>query len=159
MGGLFALRPYRGPSDQALSLELFVSTRPDLAALPLPPPAKRSLIEQQHLARTRDYEGRFTSEGRAFMEVDGGVVGEVWVHRTKHELRLVDIAVLPARQGQGLGTRVLEDLIQEARESRLPLRLAVLRDNRARRLYERLGFRTVEPVDETALYQEMELCS
>jgi GNAT superfamily N-acetyltransferase len=48
---------------------------------------------------------------------------------------------------QGVGTRLLSGLLAEAREGGLTtLSLSVERDNAARRIYERLGFQTVEEV-------------
>ena len=43
-------------------------------------------------------------------------------------------------QRQGIGTRVLQMLIEEARRAGKPITLGVVKINPARRLYERLGF-------------------
>jgi GNAT superfamily N-acetyltransferase len=40
--------------------------------------------------------------------------------------------ILPAFQGLGIGTALVLELIEEARSAQLPLRLRVLRANRAR---------------------------
>lgn len=55
----------------------------------------------------------------------------------------------PAHQGRGLGSAVLERLLQRIDADAAPVRLNVLQGSDARRLYERHGF-TVEvqdPVD------------
>ena len=64
-------------------------------------------------------------------------------------LFLRNVALLPMFQGQGIGTKVIRTIMAEAAGRRLPLRLQVLRANRARELYERLGFR---PYGETATH-------
>ena len=47
-------------------------------------------------------------------------------------------------QGRGIGTALIGDLLAEANEGGVPVRLRVLRTDRpASRLYERLGFRSV----------------
>lgn len=51
------------------------------------------------------------------------------------------IAIARRHQGQGIGTLVLRDVLAEA--GARPVRLNVLNVNRARSLYERLGFRVV----------------
>ena len=61
--------------------------------------------------------------------------------RTDHVF-LRNVALLPEFQGQGIGTRVIQGVRVEAAELGLPVRLQVLKANRARLLYERLGFRT-----------------
>ncbi|WP_298253263.1 GNAT family N-acetyltransferase [uncultured Arthrobacter sp.] len=56
----------------------------------------------------------------------------------------LSIGVVRARRGRGIGSRLLDALISEARGHGLPcLSLSVEPDNHARRLYERVGFRTV----------------
>jgi ribosomal protein S18 acetylase RimI-like enzyme len=55
-----------------------------------------------------------------------------------------EIQIQPERQSRGVGTRVLKDIIAEAHRRRKPVRLRVgLKNERAFRLYERLGFRRV----------------
>ena len=51
-----------------------------------------------------------------------------------------EIQILPEYQGNGLGTKILEEQIQYAKSLGLPLRLQVLRENKAQQLYLRLGF-------------------
>jgi ribosomal protein S18 acetylase RimI-like enzyme len=51
---------------------------------------------------------------------------------------LVVVEVLPEWQGQGIGTRVVSRVVQEA--GGVPVSLHVLKGNPARALYERLGF-------------------
>lgn len=56
-------------------------------------------------------------------------------------LFLADVQIAASAQGRGLGSRIVEEAVARARARRLPLRLRVLHLNRARALYERLGFR------------------
>ena len=63
----------------------------------------------------------------------------------EQEIRIVDIALLPAFRGSGLGSQVLAALQARARRAGKPLTIHVETNNPARRLYERLGF--VEQAD------------
>lgn len=59
----------------------------------------------------------------------------------------LSMGVLQAWRGRGVGSRLLDALIVAAREQGLTsLSLSVERDNYARRLYERVGFRQVDEV-------------
>ena len=48
--------------------------------------------------------------------------------------------ILPECQGQGIGKTVVQELMSEAKKLGLPLRLQVLRENKAQELCRRLGF-------------------
>ena len=55
------------------------------------------------------------------------------------------MGVLPQWRGRGIGTRLLDALVVQARRTGLrTVSLSVERDNPARRLYARSGFRTVD---------------
>ena len=59
--------------------------------------------------------------------------------------RKLDLLVIaPDHQRRGLGTSLLRSLMDEAEGRRVPLWLSVHRDNVARRLYARLGFRELD---------------
>ena len=70
----------------------------------------------------------------------GEPVGRLYVDRRKDEIRLIDIALLPELHGQGIGSWLLQDLMDEAKKVGKPIRIHVERFNPALRLYERLGF-------------------
>lgn len=68
-------------------------------------------------------------------------VGWLHVRRTPSSLELWQIFVVPAHRGRGIGRAVLEAVKAQAHSLALPVLLAVLRNNPARRLYAREGFR------------------
>ena len=67
-------------------------------------------------------------------------IGVVSVVRRATDIFLSNIELLPAYQGQGIGTHLIRALITEARQKGIPITLQVLKVNPARKLYERLGF-------------------
>lgn len=67
-------------------------------------------------------------------------VGVLSVEEREKSLFLAIIAILPQYQGRGLGTTLIQRLQEEARQRDVPVTLQVLKTNRARNLYERLGF-------------------
>jgi ribosomal protein S18 acetylase RimI-like enzyme len=70
-------------------------------------------------------------------------VGLLKVIRNEGNWDLVQIQILPDKQGGGLGSIILKKLLADADQARAAVTLSVLRANPARRLYERLGFRIV----------------
>jgi ribosomal protein S18 acetylase RimI-like enzyme len=129
------------PSDDAFLLALYASTRAEeLAAWGWSAAQQEPFVRMQWLAQKRGYEARYPSEGHCILELEGQPVGRLWVVRGEHELRLVDVTLLPAHRGRGLGAGLLRSLQEEAARSGEPLRLHVTRNNPALRLYTRLGF-------------------
>lgn len=139
---LLSLRPVT-PGDDAFLFELYVSTRPDIAALGLAEAQREALLRMQWLAQRHGYQARYPHGEHQLVLVAGRAVGRLWVARAPGELRVVDLSLLPAHRGTGLGTELLRALQREAAAGGLPLRLSVARDNPARRLYARLGFGAV----------------
>ncbi|WP_375773595.1 GNAT family N-acetyltransferase [Archangium gephyra] len=131
-------------SDDAFLFELYVSTRAgELAAWGWSAAQQEPFLRMQWLAQKRGYEGRYPSEGHCILEHEGRPVGRLWVVRGELELRLVDVTLLPSSRGSGLGTSLLRSLQEEAAAAGKPLRLHVMRNNPALRLYTRLGFTPV----------------
>jgi ribosomal protein S18 acetylase RimI-like enzyme len=62
-------------------------------------------------------------------------------------LRILDIALLAPFRNAGTGSALLADVIAEADRDGRRVSLHVERWNRARRLYERLGFAVVAETD------------
>jgi len=83
----------------------------------------------------------FDPAKRRIVVFDGQDVGGLQTERREDSLFLSKVEILPSFQGRGLGTRIVQDLMAEARAQGLPVTLQVLKENpRARRWYERLGF-------------------
>ena len=74
------------------------------------------------------------------MEREGVPIGRLCWEWMPDELRLVDISLLPAWRGQGLGQQVVSALQALAAGEGLAMGLHVEVGNRAIALYERLGF-------------------
>lgn len=87
------------------------------------------------------FEKKWDPQKYEIVEQAGQRIGALSVSRTTAEVRIVEIQLLPAFQGRGIGTELLQREFRHADVLGLPVRLQVLRENRARALYERLGFR------------------
>jgi ribosomal protein S18 acetylase RimI-like enzyme len=73
--------------------------------------------------------------------VDGARAGYISIEDKVAFWYIDAIAILPKYQKKGVGSAVLGDILVDA--GTLPVRLNVLHINRAKSLYERLGFRTI----------------
>ena len=76
-------------------------------------------------------------------------VGLLAVEEHDDHLWLVKVYLLEAWRNQGIGRSLIYQVLYQARELGKPVRLRVLRvNNRARKLYESLGFRVVSEMPE-----------
>lgn len=140
-----SLRPAR-EEDVPFLRALFETGRLDAAVLAAWPEAvRRAFLDQQFHFQTLHYARVYADADRLIVIADGTPVGRLIIWRTPAQWYLVDIALVPARRGQGVGTLLLQTIQAEARRAGAPcLRLTVDMQNPARRLYERLGFVTEE---------------
>lgn len=77
------------------------------------------------------------------IEIDGKPVGLWKLWRQPEVWWILQVQLMPAHQGRGIGAALIRDLIEEARAARVALKLKVLKANPAQRLYARLGFEIV----------------
>ena len=98
------------------------------------------LLTQQFEAQHQQFRSQFGHAEFKIVTLNSQAVGRIYTNRDGGELRVIDISLLPEFCGRGLGTRILKQVIYEAQASGLPVRLHVLCNNPALRLYQRLGF-------------------
>lgn len=126
--------------DEAFLYELYASTRAEeMAAFGWDEPQREMFLRMQFNAQRQHYADFSNADHRIILR-DVQPVGRLLVLRLEAEFCLADIALLPAERGAGLGARLLGELLAEAAQAGKPVTLHVAHGNRARRLYERLGF-------------------
>jgi ribosomal protein S18 acetylase RimI-like enzyme len=135
-----SLRPFRA-DDQEFLYQLYASTRlHEIAGLGWPAPQQEMFLRMQFNAQYRSYEAAYGQAEHQIVEHDGKPVGRIMVLWEKDFTLLVDIALLAEYRGRAIGGDLLHDLIQRCTHAGVPLRLQVLKNNPALRLYQRLGF-------------------
>jgi ribosomal protein S18 acetylase RimI-like enzyme len=134
-----------GPGDEAHLLAVYGSTREDeLTMTDWHEDRKREFVEQQFRAQDQYYRANYAYASYQVILVDGQPAGRLYVARWPDEIRIMDIALLKAYRGRGVGTTLLTELQAESVADGKPLRIHVERFNPALSLYARLGFRLVE---------------
>jgi ribosomal protein S18 acetylase RimI-like enzyme len=124
---------------------VYASTRAEeLAVVPWDDAQKDAFLRAQFDAQDAWWHENYAEASFDVIVVDGEPAGRLYVHRGPSEIRIVDIALLPEHRGDGVGTRLLEDLLAEGDASGKSVTIHVERMNPALRLYERLGFALAE---------------
>jgi ribosomal protein S18 acetylase RimI-like enzyme len=148
------LRPMR-PGDLDFARQVYASTRADELAVLIDWTAqqKADFLDMQFEAQHTYYQQVFADAAYLIIMQGKRRIGRLYLDRRPDEIRVIDIALLPAFRGRGIGSRLMGDILAEGRRESLPVRIHVERNNPAMRLYRRLGFR---PVDEHGIYYLME---
>lgn len=134
------LRPITD-ADLPFLFRLYASTREEeLAGVEWPAEQKEAFVRQQFEAQHAWYQENYAGSSFDVVELDGEPAGRLYVARWENEVRIVDISLLPAHRGHGLGGALLAQLLAEADAAGKPVSVHVERFNPALRLYERLGF-------------------
>jgi ribosomal protein S18 acetylase RimI-like enzyme len=100
------------------------------------------LDEQEMLARIHSH-----FDSGQIIESAGEAIGLLKVVRETRTWTVVQVQILPAWQNQGVGTRLVAETIADASKFGAEVVLSVLKVNKARRLYERLGFSVISESD------------
>ena len=132
-------------SDRAFLARLYASTRmEELAPLPWSEDQKLEFLRAQFEAQDQHYREHYSDTVRRLIRIDGTNAGRLYVEHREHELRIVDIALLPEFRGRGAGGTLLHQVLDEARAAGKAVRIHVEKNNPAYRLYQRLGFKKLE---------------
>jgi ribosomal protein S18 acetylase RimI-like enzyme len=138
------LRPIT-PADDSFLARVYASSRTDeLVITGWTEEQKADFCRKQFDAQSEYYAANYPDAAFQVIESDGEPVGRLYVERWEKEIRIVDITLLPEFRGSGIGTRLLQNLQDEARAAGKSLTIHVERFNRALGLYQRLGFQAIE---------------
>ena len=138
------LRPATDADRPFLERVYAESRAAELAATDWSDADKEAFCRSQFAAQDQHYRTFCPACEFLVIERLGQPIGRLYRELRGDEIRIVDIALLAAARGQGIGGRLLQDILAEAASLGLAVRIHVERSNPARRLYDRLGFRVLE---------------
>jgi GNAT superfamily N-acetyltransferase len=128
-------------ADLPFLADVYASTRmEELVVTTWSDVQKRAFLQMQFDAQHAHYQKHYAGSDFLVVARADAPVGRLYLARWAREHRIVDIAFLPEHCGQGLGTVLLRDLLDEASRVRKSVTIHVEKFNRAMCLYERLGF-------------------
>jgi ribosomal protein S18 acetylase RimI-like enzyme len=136
------LRP-AAARDHDFLFRVYASTRAEeLAVVDWTDAQKAAFLAMQFEAQTRAYASTRPTAVHHVIVVDGEDAGRLIVDRSvPADIEIVDVALLPAFRGRGVGAEVIGGVLAEADRDRRRTLLYVEKVNRAQALYARLGFR------------------
>ncbi len=150
---MISLRPVAEDDDEFLCLVYGSTREAELRLVDWNDAQKSAFVRMQFDAQRRYYEEVYAGASFDVVLADGTPAGRLYVARWPKEIRIVDIALLPAFRGRGIGTALLRELMAEGAASGRKVSIHVERFNPALGLYHRLGFL---PIADEGVYILME---
>jgi ribosomal protein S18 acetylase RimI-like enzyme len=142
------------PEDDRFLAQVYASTRQEeLQIVPWSETEKAAFLQQQFTAQHRFYQEQFTAAEFLIVLHQGQPIGRLYVDRRPNEISIIDIALLPAHRNQGIGSTLLRNILAEAQQINLPVRIHVEQYNPAQRWYTRFGF---TKISDYGVYELME---
>jgi len=138
------LRPVTS-ADHEFIFSVYAATRADeMALVEWSAEQKESFLRMQFQAQHQYYVENYTGAIFSVIMVNDQSAGRLYLHRREKEIRIMDIALLPKHRNAGIGSALLEDILNQGREQNVAVTIHVEKFNPAMHLYERLGFRQKE---------------
>lgn len=135
----------RTEDDLPFLRALYAQTREDeLRPLAWPQEQKRAFLDDQFAKQHAHYLAHYPAARWWVLTCGLEPVGRLYLEQTARDLRVMDISLLAAHRGRGLGGTIMQALLRHAATAGLPVTLHVEPFNPALRLYQRLGFERVE---------------
>jgi ribosomal protein S18 acetylase RimI-like enzyme len=130
------------PGDEAFVLEAYASGRSaELALVPWGQEQKQAFVKMQLSAQLAHYAAYFPAAEHLLLLLEGQPAGRIYIERSPEKIHILDLTLMPALRGRGLGARLLRRLQAEAGDR--PLSIYVETFNPSLSLFERLGFRKI----------------
>ena len=111
-----------------------------MALVPWTIEQQQAFVRSQFAAQQDHYAKTYPAASHDIIVSDDRPVGRLYVGRLDQEIRIVDITLLPAERNAGIGSYLIKQLLDEAKDSGKVTRIYVEEFNPSLRLFERLGF-------------------
>jgi GNAT superfamily N-acetyltransferase len=150
------LRPVTA-EDTDFLYSVYASTRADeMARVDWGAEQQEAFLWMQFRAQAQFYTENYPGAEFQVIIVNDQPIGRLYIHRRENEIRIMDIALLPNYRNSGIGSALLQDILEEGKNLNLPVTIHVEQFNPAMRLYRRMGF---YPKEDKGVYLLMEWSS
>jgi GNAT superfamily N-acetyltransferase len=134
------LRPAQ-PEDEDFLVAVYGTTREEeLAMTPWDAAQRAAFVRFQFAAQRNYYQTEYPQAEHQIILTGDRAVGRLYVDRRRDEIRILDLTLLTAERGRGIGAALIRRLMDEAAAAAKPLTIHLETFNRSRSLFARLGF-------------------
>lgn len=131
--------------DHAFLRDVYVAYRwEETAATGWPEAVRANFLADQFALQHRHYHANYPGADFLIVEIRGEPAGRLYLYRVPGDIRIMDIAFMPAWRNKGTGAALIEMVQDEARQRGDKVSIHVEQSNPAQNLYARLGFKAVK---------------
>ena len=105
---------------------------------------QKSIEDVPELKRYSDFYGLTPKDLGLYALVDNNIAGAIWSRELERNIPELSMAVLPAFRGQGIGSAMMEQFLQEAGVQYDTLNVHLVKDSNTVKFYEKYGFKMEE---------------
>jgi ribosomal protein S18 acetylase RimI-like enzyme len=139
-----SLRPVV-PADEPFLLKVYASTRAEeMALVPWTDEQRHAFVEMQFKAQLEHYAKAFPAATHDIVLENDRPVGRLYVDRLDQEINIIDFTVLPEERNSGIGSYVMQEILEEAKRSGKTVGIYVETFNPSVAFFKRLGFLETE---------------
>ncbi len=141
-------------NDMAFLSELYRSTRwEEVMQAPWDDQQRIDFLSQQFDAQHTHYLSHYPHAEKLLIKKAKQDIGRIYLDRDDVSICLIDVALIPSERGNGLGTLLLKELLEEAQLTDKKVVIHVENFNPAYHWYIKHGFQQIE---DKGVYQYME---
>jgi GNAT superfamily N-acetyltransferase len=131
-------------ADEPFLQSVYAATRADeMRLVPWSEEQKRMFLQMQFQAQQGYYLSRYPNASLSVIKFNDEPIGRLYVAELADEIRIIDITILPERRNQGMGTKLLKDVLLNSAEKQKPVQIFIENFNQSAKLFAQLGFQPV----------------
>jgi ribosomal protein S18 acetylase RimI-like enzyme len=108
-----------------------------------------NLDDESHLKRIM-----YEFESAKLIYLNDKKIGLLKILENEKSIEIIQIQIEPKNQGKGIGEKIIKTIIENNLIKKKPIFLSVLKQNNAKKLYEKIGFR-IKTEDEHSFIMEI----
>ena len=109
--------------------------------------------EEFHLERIK-----YKFENAEIILLENIEVGLLKIMESNEKIEIIQIQISSSFRGKGIGTKIIKEIIGNAIQNNLSVTLSVLKENKAKKLYQNLGFEIISS-SENSFEMEFKKCT
>jgi len=140
--------------DEDFLFSVYASTRAEeMTRVNWSAEQQEAFLRMQFRAQSKFYVENYPGAEFQVITLNDQPIGRLYVHRRADEIRIMDIALLPDYRNLGIGSALLQSILEQGSNLGLPVTIHVEQFNPALHLYKRLGF---QPKEDKGVYLLMQ---